>query len=141
MSLADIGPADPVRAVTAFDVASCDGASTLRDISKVMREEHCSLLLVFGEAGLSVVSERDIVHGLAADADPDHVWAVDVMSEATVTVTPDTSIERAAEVMLEAGVRHLVVEDTDADRVGVVSVRDLLDPLLAAGHEAAARLP
>ena len=136
--LSDLTPADPIAAVAAFDVATCTGASTLRDISRELRDEHVGVLLVHGETSVSVVSERDVVHSIAEGADPDHVWAVDVMSRFAVSVTSETSIEEAAEVMLEAGVRHLVVED--GDRHGIVSVRDLLDPLLNAGHAAAERL-
>ena len=68
------------------------------------------------------------------------MWAVDVMTRDTIMIEPDATIEAAAELMLEAGVRHLVVDDSEGDRYGVVSVRDLLDPLLAAGHAAAERL-
>ncbi len=126
-----IGPGDPVRAVTAFDVASCHGDSTARQISKLLRDERCGVLLVHGAGTIGVVSERDVVHALAEGDDPDSVWAVDVMTRAAIMIEPDASIEAAAELMLQAGVRHLVIDDQDGDRYGVVSMRDLLDPLLA----------
>jgi len=135
-----LGPGDPVRSVTAFDVVTCHGDSTAREISKRMRDGHCGLLLIHGAGTVAVVSERDIVASLADGDDPDDVWAVDVMTRNTIMIEPDASIEEAAELMLEAGVRHLVVQDTDDERFGVVSVRDLLDPLLSAGHDAADRL-
>lgn len=128
---ARIGPTDPIRAVTAFEVATCHGDSTAREISKAMRDEHCGVLLIYGSDTVAVVSERDVVRALAEGDDPDAVWAVDVMTRTTIMIEPDAPIEAAAEVMLEAGVRHLVVDDQDNDRFGVVSMRDLLDPLLA----------
>ena len=134
------GPLDPVRSVTAFEVATCHGDSTVREISKCLRDEQCGLLLIMGAGAVAVVSERDVVHALADGDDPDDVWAVDVMTRDTIMIEPDATIEAAAELMLEAGVRHLVVDDSEGDRYGVVSVRDLLDPLLAAGHAAAERL-
>ncbi|MDG2111672.1 MAG: CBS domain-containing protein [Actinomycetota bacterium] len=45
-------------------------------------------------------------------------------------ITPRSTVADAAQVMLDAGIRHLVVEDLDNDRRGVVSVRDLLEPLV-----------
>ncbi len=128
---ARIGPTDPVRSVTAFEVATCHGDSTARQIAKLLRDERCGVLLVFGADSVAVVSERDVVRALAEGDDPDSVWAVDVMSRSTLMIEPDATIEAAAELMLEAGVRHLVVDDQDEDRFGVVSMRDLLDPLLA----------
>ncbi len=128
---ARIGPADPVRSVTAFEVATCHGDSTARQIAKHLRDERCGVLLVFGPDTVAVVSERDVVRALAEGDDPDSVWAVDVMTRSTLMIEPDATIEAAAELMLEAGVRHLVVDDQDEDRFGVVSMRDLLDPLLA----------
>ncbi len=126
-----LGPSDPVRAVTAFEVASCHGDSTARDIAKLLRDERCGVLLVYGSGTVAVVSERDVVRALAEGDDPDAVWAVDVMSRSAIMIEPDATIEAAAELMLEAGVRHLVVDDQDGDRYGVVSMRDLVDPLLA----------
>ncbi|MEZ5228799.1 MAG: CBS domain-containing protein [Acidimicrobiales bacterium] len=58
------------------------------------------------------------------------------MSVDLSTVTPDTTIEVATELMLEGGMRHLpVVETVGGHRkvVGMISVRDLLAASLRPG--------
>ncbi|MEZ5377759.1 MAG: CBS domain-containing protein [Acidimicrobiales bacterium] len=76
-----------------------------------------------------IISERDIVRSLADDGDPNDERVSDWMSVDLSTVTPDTTIEVATELMLEGGMRHLpVVETVGGHRkvVGMISVRDLL---------------
>lgn len=77
-----------------------------------------------GEEVIGVLTERDVVRALAEDADPDTVWSGDVMSSDPIWVGPDDSLERALQLMVEAGVRHLAVMDGD-ELVGVVSLRDV----------------
>lgn len=125
------GRTDPVRSVTAFDIVTCRGVNTLREMAEMMSGRAVGFLLVTREGSVAVVSERDIVRALADGEDPDDGWAVDVMSRDALMVSPDTAIEDAAELMLEANVRHLVVDDPDHERYGVVSIRDLVGPLLA----------
>ncbi len=76
-----------------------------------------------------IISERDIIRALADGGDPTDERVGDWMSVELSTVTSSTTIEDAAEAMLEGGMRHLpVVESVDGHRkvIGMVSVRDLL---------------
>jgi CBS domain-containing protein len=100
--------------------------ATLREAAEQMAANDVGLVVVLGDGRLlGVASERDIVTAIAEGADVDderveNVMALDVLSGATTT---PASV--AAEMMLDAGVRHLPV--VDGDRVvGVVSMRDLL---------------
>lgn len=69
---------------------------------------------------------------VAAGADLDEVQVRDLMTVDTVTVTVDDTVCTAAEVMLEAGVRHIPVL-RDGRPVGMLSIRDLLAVLLDGG--------
>ena len=126
-----IGPEDPVRAVTAFDVLTADRDSTVRELATFMTDHDCGILLIDqGEHDPAVVSERDLIRAMALGSELDKVWASDIMTPDVLTVGADTPIAEAAAMMQAANIRHLVVEDSDSGRLGVVSIRDVLGPLL-----------
>ncbi len=126
---------DPVRGLTAFDPASVHPADGLAVVAARMTETNCAALLVRGKDDeLGVLTERDVVHGLSAgDAD---AWATDVMTRDVIVVDAETTVADAARQMIRAGIRHLVVRD--GDRVGILSLRDCVAPLLAAIDHTAA---
>ncbi|HEC10283.1 MAG TPA: CBS domain-containing protein [Acidimicrobiales bacterium] len=127
------GPNDPVKSVTAFDLLMADRSSTIRQMAVAMTEKLCGMAIIEQRDGSpAVVSERDLVRALAEGADPDQVWAVDVMTRDVLTIDGDATILAAAELMDVSGVRHLLVTDLENDRTGLVSIRDLL-PCLVRG--------
>jgi CBS domain-containing protein len=130
VAVAPITPHDPVRAVASHGAISVDERMSLSSLASVMREADVGAVVVRradGSAG--IVSERDIARALAADADPDWVWAADVMAEDIVIAELDEPIVDVALRMIEENVRHVVITDRDAV-VGVVSMRDLLPVLV-----------
>jgi CBS domain-containing protein len=97
------------------------------DAARVMRENDVGDVLVVDEDSrlVGIVTDRDIVvRVLADDRDPRSTAVREVFSEDLETVTPDTSIEDAAELMRLRGVRRLPVVD-GSHPVGVVSLGDL----------------
>ena len=52
----DLRPTDPIRALTAFDVATGEGRSTLRSLASRMIDRNCGFLVVDRPEGPSVVS-------------------------------------------------------------------------------------
>lgn len=80
-----------------------------------------------GPAGL--ISERDLITILASGGDPDTHQAADVMTADLMAAQPGDSIASVGRLMLDAGVRHVVVRDGDSV-VGLVSIRDVLAILL-----------
>jgi CBS domain-containing protein len=104
---------------------------TLRAVADVLAELDIGVALVTRPDGsVGVVSERDVARALGAGADPDEVWAADVMIEDLVIAEPDETILDVAERMSAEGVRHVAVVDRGTI-VGVVSARDLLPVLIA----------
>ncbi|RMH77769.1 MAG: CBS domain-containing protein [Actinomyces sp.] len=152
-------PDDPVRSVAAFDPLTATPHDTLRELCARMTEGGCGFLLVVKPgAPAAVVTERDIVRAIGEGAEIDDVWATDVMTREVLEISADAPISEAARLMMTAGVRHLVVRDDAADtdgageeagdaegeeaageRVGVVSIRDILEPLLETVEAALAR--
>lgn len=110
--------------------------TVLRIVAEVMdRSAVGSVLVGTPKHPLGIVSERDIVTALARGADPGTVRAAAVMSHDLVTLHPDDSLYDAAVDMLDLGIRHVAVLDEHGEAVGMVSVRDLLRPLLVAALE------
>lgn len=129
---------DPVRSVTAFEVLWADPDDSLTLLVQQMRMFNCGAVLLtsHGEENDAadtppIVSERDLLRALA-DGKGD-LLAKDLATMEPVSIHADAQIGDAAATMAIAGVRHLVV--TDGNRHGIVSVRDLLEPLLASAIE------
>lgn len=121
---------EPVRSIATHGLVTGRRADTLRGLAQGMIDNGVSALVIEERSGeLAIVTERDIVAALSDGADPDTEWAVDVMTRDIIHVEPDASIADVAELMLRANIRHVLVRG-DGDTPGVVSVRDLLDPLL-----------
>jgi len=108
---------------------SVDEKLTLRSLAAVLAELDIGVALIArpdGSAG--IVSERDVIHALADGADPDEVWAADVLIDDLVLAEPEESILDVAERMSAEAVRHVSVVDRGTV-VGVVSARDVLPVL------------
>jgi signal-transduction protein with cAMP-binding, CBS, and nucleotidyltransferase domain len=106
---------------------------TLRVAAEVMAEESIGVVLVTsGRGELGILSERDVVTALASGADPDAATVASAMSHDVVSVRPHDTLYDAAVDMLDLGFRHVPVLDERGAVLGVVSVRDLLRPLLTA---------
>jgi len=80
---------------------------------------------------VGVLSERDVVMALAEGADPDATTAAEAMTPRVIAVRPDERLIDVAYLMFDDVIRHVPVVDEDGELAGVVSVRDLLRPLLA----------
>lgn len=75
---------------------------------------------------LGIVSERDIVRALAEEEGVlDGQTAADVMTRKLFTVSPDTPITRALEMITDRRVRHLPVME-NGKLCGIVSIGDLV---------------
>jgi CBS domain-containing protein len=98
----------------------------MRQVAESLTADEIGILPVLSNGHLvGVVSERDLVRHLANGAEPDHVLVEDIMTTDLLQVTSETSIAEAAQLMVEAGIRHLPVLN-DGAVAGIVSVRDVL---------------
>ena len=109
----------------------------LRAVARRLWEESVGVVVVVGAAGhaAGVLSERDIVAALAAGADPDTATAGEVMTSPIISVHPEDGFLDVAGPMLDHGVRHVAVIGDDGRAVGVVSIRDLVRPLIVDAFE------
>ena len=126
---------DAVRTLLPFSPLFAPPDASLRSVAKLLRDKDAGALLVRDEQGFGIISERDIVCALADGADPDQVWASDVMTREVVVAEPQAEIVYVGLTMLETHVRHVVIAEND-DAVGIVSLRDIAASLI---HEALTR--
>jgi CBS domain-containing protein len=114
------------------DVVAIEAWQTLHEAATRMHEGGFSCLPVLSGGELvGIITERDIVEAVAAQARPGVVTVLEYMTEAPRTILASDACSVAATRMLAAGCRHLPVVDGDS-LVGILSARDLL-PLATTG--------
>ena len=92
---------------TAFQTAEVvEANATLREIIDTLGNLGIGLLVVMDSGSVTgVISDRDVVWALAQGADPDEIWAADIMTRDLVTVEASTTIHDAAAAMRDQHVR------------------------------------
>ena len=122
-------PLCPVREIMSRGAISVDEKLTLRSLAAVLTELDIGVALVARQDNsVGVASERDVVRALANGADPDEVWAGDVMIEDLVLAEPQETVVAVAERMASELVRHVAVVERGMI-VGVVSAHDVVPVL------------
>jgi CBS domain-containing protein len=100
---------------------------SLREAARLMTDRSVGAAVVVDpdSQGPGIITERDLLASLAAGENPDEELVRDHLTEDLIVASPDWSLERAAETMVENGFRHLIVVD-GADLQGVLSMRDIV---------------
>lgn len=80
---------------------------------------------------VGIVSERDLTRAYGTAEAPENIRVSDIVSRDIVWCEPETSATSAARVMVERGIRHILVgDDSIGDLQGIVSARDLMAALI-----------
>jgi CBS domain-containing protein len=100
---------------------------TLRDAAASMSQRHVGAAVVIDPdaPGPGVITERDILHSVAAGQNPDAELVADHLTARLTFAAPLWSLEQAAAAMVKGGFRHLVVVD-GGEIVGMLSMRDIV---------------
>ncbi len=103
---------------------------------QLLAEYEVGALMVMDRGKLvGVISERDYTRKIALQGRNSKDTPVsDIMTREVLTVTPATGTRKCMALMSEKKIRHLPVIDGDTV-VGMISVRDILDDIIA-DHEA-----
>jgi CBS domain-containing protein len=124
------------------DVFAVAPHDTVLAVARTLSEHRIGAALVRGADGalLGIISERDIVRGMAAHGPgTTGLQAMQFMTRDVITVTPATLVIEALEVMTRKRIRHLPV--LAAGRlVGMVSIGDLVKARIEAAEQEAAAL-
>ena len=115
-----------LREIMTTDVIDVEPAATPQSAAQMMKERKASSVVVTEDGYLiGILTERDIVKAVAEGIDTELTHVRDYMTAAPLAAQPDTTVEEAAQTMLEHGFRHLPVVDGERELKGVVSIRDL----------------
>ncbi|GGQ20467.1 CBS domain-containing protein [Actinomadura coerulea] len=107
-------------------VFACRADEPLADVARRMIERKVGALAVLdGDRVAGIITERDLAGALASSPDPAAEEAAGYASARVETAALDEDAGDVARRMLEAGIRHLPVDD-HGRLVGMVSMRDLL---------------
>lgn len=112
---------------TNSEVIVCDADMPMRDaLSILARRRIGALPVIRGSEIAGIFSERDVIYCLESEGEASLSKPVhEVMTAPPITVTPDTRVEDALELMTRRRIRHLPVIDNGA-MCGFVSIGDLV---------------
>ena len=102
-------------------------AHTLRQAARMMSARRIGAAVVIDpeQAGVGILTERDILDSIAAGQDPDAELVAQHRTENLVYASPDWTLEEAAAAMVRGGFRHLVVVEGQ-EVAGLLSMRDIV---------------
>ena len=114
---------------------------TVFDALRVLADYDAGALMVMDAGKLvGVLSERDYTRKVALQGRDSRTTTVaEIMSTTVFTVTPQTGTRECIRLMKARKVRHLPVVEGDTV-MGMISVRDLLDDLIAEHETTIAQL-
>jgi CBS domain-containing protein len=120
------------------DVKTVSPSDTVAEAAKVLAANRISSVVVKdGDDVAGIITERDIVKGVAEDVDVGTVIVGDRMTRDLATVEAKTDVADAARLMAERRIRHLPVLDKGS-LAGIISIRDLTHwaiEEMTGGHE------
>jgi CBS domain-containing protein len=140
--MAQSSKSQAIKGIMTTDLVTRPGSTSLKDGARLMRDRDIGDILVMeGDRLQGIVTDRDIVvRCVAGGGDLSTTTLADACSPDLITVTPDTKITEAAQIMAERAIRRLPVVE-DGRPVGVVTLGDLAverDPKSALGGISAA---
>jgi predicted transcriptional regulator len=110
-------------------VVTCSSDASLEHVAELMAVHriHCVVVEQAGDAPWGIVSDLDLAAMFAAGALEGKSAGESVVTP-VLTVSPDETLRRAAQLMAEHGSAHLVVTDPiSLEPVGVLSTLDLAE--------------
>lgn len=110
------------------EVISVGPIATIAEVARTLTDRRIGAVLVLDaeEQLLGIVSERDVVHSLAANGIRTlEMTAGQLMTRVVRTVTPRTSVIEAMTIMTASRIRHLPVVEHDI-LLGMVSIGDVV---------------
>jgi len=110
------------------DVKTIRPSDTIKDAAVLMNENRIGSLVVISGTGAvtGIVTERDILTDVvAAGKNPEDVKVEDVMTKDLITISPEKSLEDAADLMTKNKIKKLPVIE-GGKLVGIITATDLI---------------
>jgi CBS domain-containing protein len=99
--------------------------SVLRCAELMKEKDIESLVVAWGEQGVGIITEKDIVRRVVAEGLSYDTRVLEVMSKPLITIHADSTPEEAIEKMKENGIKRLPVEEKGRI-IGIVVQSDLI---------------
>ncbi|QQG48627.1 MAG: CBS domain-containing protein [archaeon] len=116
-----------VEALIRRSPVTISASATIRQAAEVFAREKIGLLVVASTVSPvkaeAVISERDVVRAVAKGT-PLSAQLEGISTKKLVSVKRSDQPSKAVRLMMEMGIRHLVVENDDGTLFGVLSIRD-----------------
>ncbi|WP_159346433.1 DUF294 nucleotidyltransferase-like domain-containing protein [Cytobacillus firmus] len=115
-----------VQDVMSSEAAAVSPAATIQEAARLMLKRKISSVLVAEKNSLKgIITERDIVEGVAAEGADITAPASTIMTAGPVTVSRSAYYYEALSLILFKGIKHLPVME-DSKVAGIVTLSDLL---------------
>ncbi len=108
-----------------IDPITVEFRSTLKDAVDIMAKREIGNLVVTNGASIGILTEREILHFLNLFEQIPEKSLDEVMLTSFTKVSPETSIDEAARLMISAKTR-LLVYDENNKMVGIITASDLV---------------
>lgn len=117
MKVRDCMTAQPITA---------QGTDSIQRVARIMREcDVGAVPILMDDHLVGILTDRDIaIRAAATGLDMQHHRAQEIMTSDLLTVTPDTDLEAAADIMSDAKIRRLPIV-TEDKLLGLLSLGDL----------------
>ncbi len=115
-----------VRELMTTDVTTAELGTTLEEIATIMRHEDVGAVPIIDDDELvGIVTDRDIVVRCVAEGcDPGESTAEDILTEGLVTVTAESDVQEAGDLMSRHQIRRLPVV-REGRLEGMISLGDI----------------
>ena len=116
-----------VTSIMTYNPVTIGPGESVKSATIKMRTNDIGSLVVMENGKIAgIITERDIVNCVAfSEKKATDVLVEDVMSKVVVTVDSQTSIEKAADLMLKRHIKKLPIVD-DGQLTGIVTEKDLM---------------
>src|SRR5215207_4298014 len=107
-------------------------SNTAQEAAKKMRDKEVSSLVVTDseDKPMGIVTERDLVRQVCTkDVSSNSIIVHHIMSSPIATIDANSSVEVAADIMIQDKVRHLIVMKGENKVIGIITSSDFIDYL------------
>jgi CBS domain-containing protein len=104
-------------------------SNTAQEAAKKMRDKEVSSLVVTDseDKPMGIVTERDLVRQVCTkDVNSNAVIVHHIMSSPIATIDANSSVEVAADIMIQNKVRHLLVMEDENKVLGIITSSDFI---------------
>ena len=118
-----------VRDVMHSGIVFCAPVAPLADVARVLVERRTHSVMVWRDGNMTFVTDMDVVAAAVAGGPRPTAGELASSSGGLALVPADATLDRAAALLVETAVGHVVAVDGDGAPVGVLSTLDIVGAL------------